>query len=41
MQFAQFVCTGIVLIFLEPSIPKMLQVGSLHPPGHDTGHFFQ
>ena len=23
---------------LEPSIPKMLQVGSLQPPGHDIGH---
>ena len=26
--------------FLEPSIPKMLQVGSLQPPGHDTGNVF-
>ena len=25
---------------LEPSIPKMLQVGSLQPPGHDIGHYF-
>ena len=23
--------------FLEPSLPKMLQVGSLQPPGHDIG----
>ena len=28
-------------VLLEPSIPKMLQVGSLQPPGHDIGHFFQ
>ena len=27
-------------IFGEPSIPKMLQVGSLQPPGHDTGNVF-
>ena len=27
-------------MFLEPSIPKMLQVGSLQPPGHDTGKIF-
>ena len=27
-------------ISLEPSIPKMLQVGSLQPPGHDIGKKF-
>ena len=27
-------------ICLEPSIPKLLQIGSLQPPGHNTGKFF-
>ena len=28
-----------MVICLEPSITKMLQVGSLQPPGHDIGNF--
>ena len=29
-----------IAIFWEPSLPKMLQVGSLQPPGHDVGNLF-